>query len=160
MIGTVEAVCAIALLCTASYFDIRFRRIPNFLCYIGIVLGVVFGLVEQDFTGHILGMLAGGLPLLLLFYFGLVGGGDVKLMLATGAILGFPLILDVLTLSVGVGGLLALVMVVHNKTSNRKPDEAATSPPSGVPYAVPALIACLLTQSFDQLRLTWHFATT
>jgi prepilin peptidase CpaA len=76
---------------TAGIYDLRFRRIPNWLALAGLVVGLalnalLFGLPGLQTSGL-------GLGLAFLIYFPLyllraMGAGDVKLMAAIGAIVG------------------------------------------------------------------------
>jgi leader peptidase (prepilin peptidase)/N-methyltransferase len=74
----------IALLLTASVFDIRRRIIPN-----SISLGIALtGLLAFE-PMKLAGLLAAALFLLAGLLFGGMDGGDIKLMAAAGLVLGF-----------------------------------------------------------------------
>lgn len=98
----------------AIYGEIKHRRIPNWLTVGGMLLGLGAGFIEHDVDGlwsSFIGLsIAGGvfLPFCLL---GVVGGGDMKLLAATGAILGYPLVLRALTDTCIAGGLLAVAIM-------------------------------------------------
>jgi prepilin peptidase CpaA len=86
---TIAATLVFVALCVES--DVRTRRIPNLLCGIGMTAGMVVNGIY--FGSH--GLLASGGGLLvtvalLLFPFAMggIGGGDVKMMGAIGALLG------------------------------------------------------------------------
>src|SRR5580692_4136504 len=75
----------------AAVFDIRYRRIPNWLVLSGMVAGLAWGLYSSGWSG--LGHAAAGLGLGFAMYFPLYllrarGAGDVKLLAAVGAISG------------------------------------------------------------------------
>ncbi|MDX2181298.1 MAG: A24 family peptidase [Bryobacteraceae bacterium] len=74
---------AVALAAAATWFDLRERRIPNWLCAAGFALGVALHW-RDGLLGAALAM-AIYAPLYLLRG---VGAGDVKLMAAVGAIAG------------------------------------------------------------------------
>ncbi len=105
------------ILAFACYGEIRERRIPNWLTLGGIALGIGAGLIEGDIEGlkgSALGLaIAGGifLPFCLL---GVVGGGDMKLMAAVGAIVGWPMVLRVLCNTCIAGGLIAVAIMAWN----------------------------------------------
>lgn len=118
-IATVATLAVVAAL--AAAFDVRERRIPNWLTMGGLAAGLVLGAL-QGWGG--LGGAAGGagaafavaLPLFLL---GGLGGGDVKLLTAIGALValeGLPVALLVTALA---GGLLAAVEVVRRGAVKR-----------------------------------------
>ncbi len=80
-----------ALVITAAIYDIRFRRIPNWLNLSGMILG--FGLNAFFFQMH--GTVTAGLGLLCavaiympLYLLRGMGAGDVKLMAALGSLVG------------------------------------------------------------------------
>jgi prepilin peptidase CpaA len=85
---------AVALACAiaGSVFDVRSRRIPNFITLPGILLGLSLHLVFGGWKQLALAALA----------------GDVKLMTAVGAIAGMPLVPWLLILTALAGGVMAL----------------------------------------------------
>lgn len=104
-----------AILAIAAAIDVRTHKIPNWLTYPTIVLGLSFALYNGGsalLANHVIGLLAAGLPFLALFLGGSLGGGDVKLMAGVGAFVGFPLALNALLSSVMVGGLFALLILI------------------------------------------------
>jgi prepilin peptidase CpaA len=81
----------LAVSIAAAVFDIRSRRIPNWLCLVGAGAGLLANLVLAGRVGLLRS--AAGLGLGFLIYFVLyllhgMGAGDVKLMAALGAIAG------------------------------------------------------------------------
>jgi prepilin peptidase CpaA len=98
-------------LCMAS--DLRSRRIPNALSGCGMLAGVALNAFY--FGGSGLGASAAGfavalLLLLLPFALGGIGGGDVKMMAAMGALLGLQVTLLALGAGLALGG---VIMSVH-----------------------------------------------
>src|SRR4051812_45965159 len=88
--GAAQALLGILILAAAGY-DIRYRRIPNWLVLAGIVIGFAWNLYSSGWSG--LGHAAAGLGLGFALYFPLYllrarGAGDVKLLAAVGAIVG------------------------------------------------------------------------
>jgi prepilin peptidase CpaA len=86
-----------AVLLAAAFFDIRTTRIPTKMLYTAIVLGFVLaaacGLARDGWSGMSMGLglaglafLSAAVPFFLIFHAGGLGGGDVKLMAAVGAI--------------------------------------------------------------------------
>ena len=79
------------LLLSALYFDLRYQRIPNKLCLLGIVIALVLQSYNSQWYGLGQALLGAGAALALLlpaFYFRYLGAGDVKLMIAVGAFSG------------------------------------------------------------------------
>lgn len=85
------------LLLTIALVDLAVRRIPNILC----LALVAWSLAQMLWLGRptpvsaALGLVVAGIPFLLiaLAQRGAMGAGDVKLAVAGGALLGYPLIL-------------------------------------------------------------------
>lgn len=100
-----------ALLIIASYTDLQWSRIPNWLTFPAMCLGMVLhawigGLGDALFALAGLGV---GMGLFLLPYAcKAIGAGDVKLMAAVGAIVGPFDALSIALLSVLAGGVYAL----------------------------------------------------
>ena len=104
----------VALALAAAFYDLRFRRIPNWLCLTGAILGIVLNYRISQFAG--LRQASLGVALAVAIYFPLfalraMGGGDVKLMAAIGALVGpsnwFPIFL----LTALFGGAMALALL-------------------------------------------------
>lgn len=102
------------LVILAAAFDYRYRRVPNWLTFSGAALGVAL----YSFLYQTAGLWTSlkGLGLALLIYLPLyllrgVGGGDVKLMAAVGAIAGPVNWLGIMLLTALVGGICAIVLV-------------------------------------------------
>ncbi|WP_157532738.1 A24 family peptidase [Moritella dasanensis] len=88
-------VTALLILCVALYFDLRYKRIPNLLCFLALFLGIIINSFFNSWSGFIESLFGAGLALILLipaYKFKMLGAGDVKLMIGIGAISG-PLIL-------------------------------------------------------------------
>lgn len=110
---------AIALVLFATYSDLRWRKIPNCLTLPAIALGFVLNFVGNNWNGVIfafIGLLLGMGLLMLPYLLGGMGGGDVKLMAALGALLGSYAILNVFLYTTLVGGAIAVVVAVANKS--------------------------------------------
>lgn len=131
------------LLLAACYTDIQRFQIPDFIPIAVLALVIPFGLAQPDFSWgwHIAGfalMFAVGLGL---FAAGWMGGGDIKLLIATAAwtgLKGLPAFLAGVTLA---GGLLALALLASRAALARAgtPPEAMPGPlrPSApLPYAI------------------------
>lgn len=94
------AVCALTLI--AAFLDLRTRKLPNWLTVSGFVAALIFHTATGGLAGlgySLLGFLTGFAILLLLWLTGGGGAGDVKLMGALGAWLGWKGTLYVFLLS-------------------------------------------------------------
>jgi prepilin peptidase CpaA len=109
---------AFALAAAACWFDVRTRRIPNWLTFPAAALGLVAATVAHSGQGTVAS--AGGLLLGLAIFFPLfvlkgLGAGDVKLMGALGAWLGTSMIFGVAFYTALAGGVFALVLIVRHR---------------------------------------------
>jgi prepilin peptidase CpaA len=109
-----------SLLCAAvsAVYDVRSRRIPNYITFPAIVFGLllhaVFGGWRQFVTAAVAGLICG----LIFFVFYLAGGmgaGDVKLITAAGCITGLPGIGYLLLLTALAGGVMAIALALHRR---------------------------------------------
>lgn len=94
-ISLVTVIVSFVMLSAALYFDLRFQRIPNKLCLIALLSGFIINITLQSWLGLTQALLGAGLALTILlpaYAFRLLGAGDVKIMVAVGAISG-PLII-------------------------------------------------------------------
>ena len=108
-------VILLLLLVIAAGIDLQSHRIPNVLSLGGIVLGIALQGWASGYSGIIAGIggAAVGIGIFLPFYLTHgMGAGDVKLMGAAGAFLGPTNALLATGLSLGAGGVLALVILL------------------------------------------------
>ena len=106
---------ALAFALAGAVFDVRSRRIPNFIT----LPGILFGLVLHFFLGgwHELGLSAiaclicGGI-FLVFWLAGGMGAGDVKLIAAVGCIAGFYQIAWLLILTALAGGVMGVALAL------------------------------------------------
>lgn len=108
----------LALVVTAGIFDIRERRVPNWLVLSGTVLGVGLNSFVYEAAGFWFSLK--GLGLALLVYFPLfairaMGAGDAKLMGAVGAVVGPWNWLGIFVITVVLGGVLAIVLLLATR---------------------------------------------
>ena len=111
-------IALIALVLVAAAYDLRFRRIPNWLNLSGMIIG--FGLNIFFFGGHglraaSLGFLCALLAYLPLYLIRGMGAGDVKLMAAVGAIAGPSNWLGIFLATAIAGGIVSVVVIALKK---------------------------------------------
>lgn len=106
----IEAVL-IPLAVLITYYDVRYRRIPNAFVLGALGSGLAANTIYNgprglfsSITGCVVGL---GLMLILRFFTGL-GAGDVKLFGAIGAVIGVQLVLPTFLIIVLAGGILAV----------------------------------------------------
>ncbi|NKB99025.1 MAG: hypothetical protein GKR90_11120 [Pseudomonadales bacterium] len=106
------------LLGTASIFDVMFRIIPNWVCALVALLGISTHVTlsgADGFSEASLGLL---LPLALLvplYAAKVMGAGDVKLIAAVGAFVGFTQVLNCLGIIVILGGLVGILHIAMSR---------------------------------------------
>lgn len=150
----------VVLLTVAVYTELKENRIPNWLTMTGMGLGLAISYLHgTNAIWSSLGGLTIGFGFLFVFYvFGGVGGGDVKLMGAAGALMGAGLIPAALFFTAMFGAFLAIMMVVWRKgfwvricvglrklmfwrkVPEKQAEEVA---PVIVPYGVAIAVGCL-----------------
>ena len=111
-----------ALALVAAVYDVRFRRIPNWLSLSGVLLGIglnAFLAVDglHWYEGYNWRSALGGLGLAFVIYFPLyllrgMGAGDVKLMAAVGALVGPMNWIGIFVLSNVLGGITAVIIIL------------------------------------------------
>ncbi len=103
---------------TATIIDIRSRRIPNALTATMAAVGV--GLAASGLSGisvaASIGGIVAGLALMMPGHaLGATGAGDVKLMAAVGAIVGFRIAVTAFLFTAIAGGILAVAVAMRRR---------------------------------------------
>ncbi|MBS1823806.1 MAG: prepilin peptidase [Acidobacteria bacterium] len=104
-----------ALVLLAAVFDFRSRTVPNWLTVCGAVAGAALHVGLNGWGGlkfSLLGLGLGFLIFLPLFALRGMGGGDVKLMAAIGAMAGVSNTFVIFILTAVLGGVLAIAMLL------------------------------------------------
>jgi len=94
-----------------SYYDVRYRRIPNVLVLATLLAGISVNTAFGGFHGMLSSLEGFGLaffPMLLMHIFGALGAGDVKLFGAVGSVIGVTLVPFTFVVVVMLGALLAV----------------------------------------------------
>jgi prepilin peptidase CpaA len=84
-------VLLIVYVLTCAAYDLRFRRIPNWLNIAGLSMGLILNVLLLHWTGLLdsgCGLMLAVIVYLPLYLLSALGAGDVKLMAAIGAIAG------------------------------------------------------------------------
>ena len=106
----------IPLAAIITYYDVRYRRIPNLFVLATLVSGLTLNLIYGGWAG--LGASALGCAMalglmLVLHVLGAMGAGDVKLFAAIGSVLGAGLVMPTFLVVVLTGGVLAVVSMLR-----------------------------------------------
>lgn len=110
------------VLAIAAIIDIRTRRIPNWLTYPTMAVGLSYHVYTAGLQGFLFGLegLILGFALLVVFYLlGGMGAGDVKLMAGVGSVLGPKVVFVAFLFTALAGGIYAIViLMIHGKLKN------------------------------------------
>jgi prepilin peptidase CpaA len=102
-----------------SYYDVRYRRIPNVFVLVALISGLVANALLDGWggmAGSLAGCAAGFGLMLILHLFGALGAGDVKLFAAVGAVIGLQRVLPAFLIVLMTGGVLAVLMMLRAGT--------------------------------------------
>ena len=100
-------ICAL----TGAAFDLKSRRIPNFITGPSILCGLILHGMIDGWHGALVALAAGltcGVIFLIFYLAGGMGAGDVKLITAVGCLAGFSHIAYLLILTSLCGGVMAI----------------------------------------------------
>lgn len=109
---------ALVIVAVATVFDLRTRRVPDAFAVALVAwafLIVVAHLDHISWNVRVIGMLAGFAVTAPLFALGGLGGADVKLITALGAVAGHPAVWSILFWMAVAGGLLSGVAVLRKQ---------------------------------------------
>src|SRR5215831_9740817 len=109
-----EVLLLIVVLAAAVY-DVRYRRIPNWISVGGIALGVLSNSLRHGIPGLLFaltGFAVGFGVYLLLYLIHAMGAGDVKLMGAIGALVGWQTWIAIFVIAAILGGIMAMIVIV------------------------------------------------
>jgi prepilin peptidase CpaA len=125
----------------ATINDLARREIANWIPASALVAGLGWQIGQHGWRGalYALAGAAAGFGVFLIFYLlGGMGGGDVKLMAGFGALLGAGRLLEAALWTAGVGGILAVAVVLW-RSIRRAASPGRTAPPpaerESIPYA-------------------------
>ena len=110
----------IAVISLAAFFDLEWRRIPNWLILFGLIAGLGLSGLRgmNEFYQSLLGMGVGIGVLFIPFAFRWIGAGDVKLLGVMGAFVGPYLLPRVLWYAALVTGVMAIFSVIFRRLSS------------------------------------------
>ena len=151
---TIVIAVAIGILLAIAYGDVRTRRIPNALTAAIAVLGLARLMLADDLAAAMHTLIASASVFtvaFVLFWRGVFGGGDAKLLTAMALLVGSHELLDFLLIMSVCGGGLGLAILARDAFRARRRDTsqqlagpstlhwAEPTPPSArptVPYGV------------------------
>jgi prepilin peptidase CpaA len=146
MMPTVIAATTVAFVALCVVVDVRSRRIPNAISAPGMLLGIALNTAYRGGAGVVAslsGLVLTVGVLLWPFAMGGIGGGDVKMMGAVGALLGPRIALMGLCLGMIMGGGLMVWHLARRGRLREKVTATATM-----------FQAAAITRSLDPLRVS------
>jgi len=137
--GLVAGTVLGAVVVLASWFDMRERRLPNWLCGLNLAAGLANSAIVSDWSGaamalvHVAVALVGGMVLNAV---GAVGAGDAKFYASMAAWFPLGMALWLLT-SVAIAGFVLLVgFIAWRRLSVRQPGGPREQDFAKLPYGV------------------------
>ncbi|HMF55189.1 MAG TPA: A24 family peptidase [Pyrinomonadaceae bacterium] len=112
----VSCALLIPLAVIITYYDVRYRRIPNAFVLATLISGLTLNAMSGGLHGtekSIEGCVLAFILMFMLHVFGAMGAGDVKLFAAIGSVTGAELVLPTFLVVILTGGLLAIVSVIR-----------------------------------------------
>ena len=109
----------LALVLGAAVYDVLYRRIPNWLNVLGALAGIALNtFLYQGLPGLVFSLK--GLFLAFAIYAALyalhaMGAGDVKLMAAVGAIVGWENWFGIFLVTAVIGGIMSLILIASRR---------------------------------------------
>lgn len=110
-------------LTAALLTDIRRMRIPNWITLPALLAGLSLHLIIEGWNGLLLSLGGGGagfLLLLIMYFIGAVGAGDVKLFAGIGAWTGALFTLQVIVYSVVLGAAIGWIILLFRRETGRR----------------------------------------
>lgn len=115
-----QDILLVVAVAVAAATDLKTGKIYNALTLPLLLSGLLLAFFFPEGSGggpksSLLGLVVGFVPLYLVYLRGGMGGGDVKLMAAIGALKGFPFVLDVFLNSVLIGAAMGVGIIVWER---------------------------------------------
>ena len=115
-LAIINSAFLIPLAVIITYYDARYRRIPNPFVLATLVAGLAINAAANGFGGIVASLEGCALAFALMFVlhiFGAMGAGDVKLFASIGAVLGVQLVVPTFLVVVLTGGVLGVYTMVR-----------------------------------------------
>ena len=117
-----------SVLIAISGIDFAYQLIPDVLSMPGIIIGLIFHLIQGSFLPSLIGAAFGGGLILLIRTLGgwvyrkeVMGLGDVYLTAMIGAFVGFPFIIPAIFIGALAGAVLGIAFVISTRQSRESP---------------------------------------
>ena len=115
----VQYITLVLLTTGAALADLRGGRVPNSVIASGLLCGAAGSVFDRGLSGLLLCTGGAALPLLLLaplWYFHMIGAGDIKLLSMAGAFCGPAASFRILIYTFLIGGIFSFVLLIRRGT--------------------------------------------
>lgn len=121
---TLKGLLTLTILCilvAVTFIDIEFKIIPDRFSVIIILLGLINTYyIDKNYLDHIIGFFAISLPFLVIALATAgMGGGDIKLMAATGFYMGWQHILFSTIIGSIIGSIYSIILLIYKKANKK-----------------------------------------
>lgn len=102
----------------AIYFDLKERRIPNWLCIAITSIGLIYSFIHKGILGlgeHVLAFIVGFIIYFLFYLLGAFSAGDVKLIASIGALMGLKFTIFASFWILLIGGIISFFILLFNQ---------------------------------------------
>jgi prepilin peptidase CpaA len=113
----VIAALLVPLAIIITYYDVRYRRIPNAFVLATLASGLIVNTIYGGLNGVLMSLGGCAIAFILMFVlhvFGAMGAGDVKLFAAVGSLTGANMVLPTFLVVILTGGALALLLTLRS----------------------------------------------
>ncbi len=142
--------CYSTILIVIGYIDADTMTIPDSLVISTLICAIPFFMVQPEISigMRILGFFVVSVPMLLLALVipGAFGGGDIKLMAASGLILGAANVAVAVMIAILIGGSCAIYLLARNKIGKK----------DHVPFGPALCIGCYIASLYGQELIHWY----
>lgn len=107
----------------AVFFDIMYQKIPNGLIITGFIMGFLYQISHSGIWGFLIYGAGAILPMIILgilYYFRMMGAGDVKLLCVVGSFLGPVTGFLCIIYTFLIGGILSAVLLLKRQNLIRR----------------------------------------
>ena len=113
----------IAIIVIACILDYRISKVSNVLIILGYLSSLIFQVGQAKWRGLQVWGVGLALPILLLFllfYFKMLGAGDIKLFSVIGSFYGPKVAVDVIVSAILAGGVISCISLLRNRNSKER----------------------------------------
>lgn len=147
--ATLVSVMALTLVClVAGWFDLWYRRIPNWICAITAIAGLLTALIMQGPAlagSNLLHGLAALICGMILFRLGVLGGGDVKFYSSIAAWFSLAKAPTLLMMVALCGLALLILWFIYRRAAGYRIVMKSSTPFDGLPYGIAIGAGALVT---------------